>query len=65
MVQIIRHFVACEDCDLIMRIRPGNHQYCYNCNGHNIILFTLRGEKEDLDLLNNQKYTDILRTKLL
>lgn len=55
-----RHFISCEDCDLVMRIRPGDHQYCYKCNGHNIILFTLKGEKEELDLLDNKKYTDIL-----
>lgn len=58
-----RHFVACEDCNLVMRIRPGDRQYCYNCNGHNIILFTLSGTKEELDLLDNKKYTDLLKAK--
>lgn len=54
-----RHFVACEDCNIVMKIRPGDHQYCYNCNGSNIFLFTLKGTKEELDNIDGQKYTNI------
>lgn len=59
----IRHFIACEDCDLVMKIRPGTHQYCYKCNGHNISIFALKGTKEELDLVENKKYTTLLKER--
>ena len=56
---MIRHYIACDDCDLVMSIRVGSYQYCYKCGGHKISIFTLKGTKEELDNVDGMKYSDV------
>lgn len=51
----IRHFVKCEDCKIVWMIRDNTYNTCRKCNGHNISLFTLRGNLEELEQLDGTK----------
>lgn len=64
-MKVFRHFVRCHDCNILSMLPIDDYQYCPKCAGSNISLLTIRGTKQELDLLVGSRVDDDIVKRLI